>query len=189
MGLGQMIRTKVCAGPALKRRIADSRDRLYRVALSWCGDEMLADDLAQEATETGILKSQQLRDESKLFPWLYRILNNAWYAHLRKNRTHENLDEDIPSGDIGPCSSYQELELVKRVRKAVGQLPMGQRQVISLVDLEGLSYNEVSQVLEIPVGTVMSRLNRARNAMIEKLNNESKVVFLHEQHSLEKGNV
>ena len=46
---------------------------------------------------------------------------------------------------------------------------MGQRQVISLVDLEGLGYNEVSQVLEIPIGTVMSRLNRARNAMMEKL--------------------
>ncbi|MDH3887449.1 MAG: RNA polymerase sigma factor, partial [Gammaproteobacteria bacterium] len=97
-----MIRNTICAGPALKREIADSRDRLYRVAFSWCNDAMLADDLVQEAIETGIRKRRQLRDESKLFPWLYRILSNAWYAHLRKDRKHGLLDDDIPSEEMGP---------------------------------------------------------------------------------------
>lgn len=164
-----MIRNMICAGPALKRRIADSRDRLYRVALSWCGDEMLADDLVQEAIETGIRKRQQLKDESKLFPWLYRILNNAWYAHIRKNRTHEILDNDIPSDDMGPCSSCQEIELVTRVRTAVASLPRDQRQVISLVDLGGLPYCEVAETLEIPIGTVMSRLHRARKGLLARM--------------------
>jgi RNA polymerase sigma-70 factor (ECF subfamily) len=165
-----MIRNMICAGPAQKRRIADSRDRLYRVALSWCGDEMLADDLVQEAIETGILKSHQLRDENRLFPWLYRILNNAWYAHLRKERTHEILDDDIPSDEIGPYSSYHELELVTRVRAAVASLPKDQRQVISLVDLGELAYCEVSEALEIPIGTVMSRLHRARKRLLARMN-------------------
>ena len=164
-----MIRSMFCAEPALKRQIADSRDRLYRVALSWCGEEMLADDLVQEAIETGIRKRRQLRDESKLFSWLYRILNNAWYAHLRKNKTHETLDNDLPSDDMGPFSSYQELELVTRVRTAVALLPRDQRQVISLVDLGGLAYCEVAETLEIPIGTVMSRLHRARKGLLARL--------------------
>jgi len=172
-----MIRNMICADHAQIKIIADSRDRLYRVALSWCGDEMLADDLVQEAIETGIRKRRQLRDESKLFPWLYRILNNAWYAYLRKNRAHENLDEDIPSGDIGPCSSYQELELVTRVREAVASLPKDQRQVVSLVDLGGLSYSEVAESLEIPMGTVMSRLHRARKGLLDKLDNTHPVLI------------
>ena len=58
---------------------------------------------------------------------------------------------------------------------------MGQRQVISLIDIEGYSYNEVSQILEIPVGTVMSRLNRARKATLNMLNKDNNVVFLHKQ--------
>ncbi|MEN8205067.1 MAG: RNA polymerase sigma factor [Pseudomonadota bacterium] len=159
----------ICASPALKRRIADSRDRLYRVAFSWCGDEMLADDLVQEAIETGIRKRRQLRDESKLFPWLYRILNNAWYAHLRKDRTHEMLDDDMPTEDIGPCNICQELELVTRVRAAVASLPRDQRQVVSLVDLGGLPYCEVAETLEIPIGTVMSRLHRARKGLLASM--------------------
>ena len=164
-----MIRSMICTGPALKRRIADSRVRLYRVALSWCGDEMLADDLVQEAIETGIRKRRQLRDESKLFPWLYSILNNAWYAHLRRDRTHEILDEDMPTEDIGPCNSCQEVELVTRVRTAVASLSRDQRQVISLVDLGGLHYCEVAESLEIPIGTVMSRLHRARKGLLARL--------------------
>jgi RNA polymerase sigma-70 factor (ECF subfamily) len=159
----------ICAGPAKKRQIADSRNRLYRVALSWCGDEMLADDLVQEAIETGILKRHQLRDESRLFPWLYRILNNAWYAHLRKKRIHEALDDDMPSEDIGPFSSCQEHELVTRVRTAVASLPAKQRQVISLVDLGELPYCDVAETLEIPIGTVMSRLHRARKSLLARM--------------------
>ena len=164
-----MIRNIICAKPALKSRIADSRDRLYRVAFSWCGDEMLADDLVQEAIETGIRKRRKLRDESKLFPWLYRILNNAWYAHLRKVKTHEMLGDDIPTEDIGPCSICQELELVTRVRAAVASLPRDQRQVVSLVDLGGLPYCEVAESLEIPIGTVMSRLHRARKGLLASM--------------------
>jgi RNA polymerase sigma-70 factor (ECF subfamily) len=164
-----MIRNMICAGPALKRQIAGSRERLYRVAYSWCGDAMLADDLVQEAIETGICKKHQLRDESKLFSWLYRILSNTWYAYLRKDRVHDILKDDIPSVGMGPCNSCQELELITQVRMAVASLPKDQRQVISLVDLGGLTYCEVSEVLEIPIGKVMSRLHRARNELLARI--------------------
>jgi RNA polymerase sigma-70 factor (ECF subfamily) len=96
-------------------------------------------------------------------------LNNAWYAHLRKKRTHEALDDDIPSEDIGPFSSCQEHELVTRVRTAVASLPAKQRQVISLVDLGELPYCDVAETLEIPIGTVMSRLHRARKSLLARM--------------------
>lgn len=164
-----MIGKNLCAGPALRRRIADSRDRLYRVALAWCGDEMLADDLVQETIETGILKSRQLKDETKLYSWLYRILKNVWFASIRRNQNHELLNEDLLTDEKGPFSNCQELEIVVQVRTAIATLPAEQRQVISLVDLDGLPYCEVAEALEIPIGTVMSRLHRARKGLLAKM--------------------
>ncbi len=153
----------------LKRRIAESRERLYRVALAWCGDEMLADDLVQETMTNGILNRRQLRDEKRLFAWLYSILNNNWRRHLRSRKVHEQLDEQLAADATGPFGNCRELEIVCRVRKAVASLPVEQRQVIALVDLEEFSYCDVAQVLNIPIGTVMSRLHRARKNLLARL--------------------
>ena len=164
-----MFRNKLCSGVLLKKRIAESRDHLYRVALAWCGNEMLADDLVQETIETGIAKYRQLRNEEQLRAWLFRILNNNWYRYLRTNRIYYELDDQIPSQENGPVGEYEKLEVVNRVRKAVASLPVDQRQVISLVDLEEFSYSSVAEVLDIPIGTVMSRLHRARKNLASKL--------------------
>ena len=153
----------------LKRRIADSRERLYRVALAWCGDEMLADDLVQETMTSGIVNRRQLRDEKRLFAWLYSILNNNWRRHLRSRKVHEELDEQLATDAAGPLGNCRELEIVCRVRQAVASLPVEQRQVIALVDLEEFSYCDVAQVLNIPIGTVMSRLHRARKNLLARL--------------------
>jgi RNA polymerase sigma-70 factor (ECF subfamily) len=154
---------------SLKSRIAQSRDRLYRVALAWCGDEMLADDLVQETMANGILNRAQLRDEGRLFAWLYSILNNNWRRHLRRNKSHDELDEQLSSDESGPFGNCRELEIVHRVRGAVATLPIEQRQVLSLVDLEEFSYCDVAQALDIPIGTVMSRLHRARKNLLLRL--------------------
>jgi RNA polymerase sigma-70 factor (ECF subfamily) len=130
---------------------------------------MLADDLVQETIETGILKSGQLKDDAKLYSWLYRILKNAWYASMRKNRAHETLTDELLCDDAGPFSNCRELEIVMQVRQAIAKLPGDQRQVISLVDLDGLPYCEVAEALEIPIGTVMSRLHRARKGLLAKM--------------------
>ena len=160
---------RVCAGSALRRKIAASRLRLYRVALAWCGDEMLADDLVQETLTLALQKSGQLREADRLNAWMYSILNNCWKQHLRRHRPHEDLDEERAGEGPGPDGMAQQLEVVTRVRNAVARLPMEQRRVLALVDLEGFSYAEVSEVLEIPIGTVMSRLHRARKSLLEKL--------------------
>ncbi len=153
----------------LERRIAESRDRLFRVALVWCGDEMLADDLVQETMTSGIMHRRQLRDENRLIAWLYCIMRNNWFRHLRQSKPHTELDDQIPSEDHGPVGACQKLEIIERVRRAVARLPAEQREVLSLVDLEEFSYCEVAEVLSIPIGTVMSRLNRARKNLLLQL--------------------
>ncbi len=157
----------------LSNQIAGSRDRLFQVALAWCSDEMVADDLVQETLAAGIANHRQLRDERCLFAWLYSILHNNWVKYLRKNKSHLELDDEQPSDRQGPMSDCQELEIVFRVRRAVAALCDEQRQVIALVDLEGFSYQEVSDILKIPIGTVMSRLHRARKHLLAKLEKQS----------------
>lgn len=151
----------------IKNKIAGSRDRLYRVSLAWCGDQMLAEDLVHETIATGIDKCHQLRDEKQLFSWLYSILNNKWYRYLQKRKNHDDLNEHIPCQDSGPLSNCQALDLIQQVRYAISKLPAIERQVISLVDLEEFSYCEVAKTLDIPIGTVMSRLHRARKNLLD----------------------
>lgn len=154
----------------LKYQIGKSRDRLYRVALAWSGDEMLADDLVQEAMTAGIANSSQLRDENRLFVWLYSILNNTWCKYLRSAKPQTELDDELPGEEsFDPFKSCEERETVSRVRRAVATLPPDQSRVIALVDLDELTYGEVSEVLGIPIGTVMSRLHRARKNLLMRL--------------------
>ena len=164
-----MEKIKICSTTPLQDRIIGSRDKLYRIALSWCGDEMLADDLVQETIASGMKNHKQLRDENSMFGWICCIMRNNWYRHLRKQKNHDSIDEQLPSGEYGPLGNCQEKDVIKQVRLAVAELTMDQRQVISLVDLGELSYCEVAQALDIPVGTVMSRLHRARKNLLKKL--------------------
>jgi RNA polymerase sigma-70 factor (ECF subfamily) len=90
---------------------------------------------------------------------------------LRRKKSHDELDEEMPGEGHEPLGHCHEIEVVTQVRRAVAQLPMQQRQVISLVDLEELSYCDVAEILGIPIGTVMSRLHRARKNLLAKLEN------------------
>lgn len=151
----------------LTERIEASRGHLYRVAFAWCHDAPLADDLAQEALARGLARTEQLRDAERLSSWLFSILHRCWIDHLRLRR--QDLDEEalaeLPSDLPGPEGHAEQQETVSRVRAAIAALPLGQRQVVTLVDLEEFSYAEVAAVLSIPIGTVMSRLCRAREAL------------------------
>lgn len=155
-----------------RQRLENSRARLYRVAYSWCRNAALADDLVQETLIKAFRKSDQLRDPKAGQSWLFSILSNCFNDHFRRNRETEDIDNISLVAETTPESEVDELQIVDKVRKAVALLPEGQRQVMTLVDLEGFSYIEVSQILEIPIGTVMSRLCRARNALKERLLSE-----------------
>ena len=150
-------------------RIKKHRNRLYRLAFSWCHDAMLADDLAQETLSKAMQKYHQLKDESLFDSWMFAILNNQWREYLRKSRPCEDIDELVFADHQTPEYWHDREQLVDNVRVAISGLPLGQRQVITLVDIESMSYLEVSEALSIPVGTVMSRLSRARKALLDKL--------------------
>ena len=185
-GICDMGKIKFCSTTPLQDRIVESRSKLYRVALAWCGDEMLADDLVQETVAAGMRNCKQLRDEKSMFGWLCSIMKNNWYCYLRKQKnhdSHDSVEDQVPSDEKGPLGACQETDTIYQVRHAITELPLDQRQIISLVDLGELSYCDVSQALDIPVGTVMSRLYRARKNLLnalEKSQNEAKPVIRRE---------
>lgn len=157
------------------RQIAALRPRLYRLAYAWCHDNGLADDLVQDTLARAMSRSGQLKDEQALLGWTITILKNVWYDHLRRTRVHENIDdwaEVVYASGETPDDSCGKGQMIDCLRWAVSCLPMGQRQVLTLIDLEEMSYAETARVLDIPVGTVMSRLSRARAALKVSMANQ-----------------
>lgn len=149
----------------LAKCLGDSRAGLFRLAFMWCHDRALADDLTQEALTKALLHADGLRDASKLRPWLFGILVNCWRDHLRARRPTEDIDtiEEHWLATEHSCEhSASQAQLAGRVRAAIAQLPVGQREVLALVDLEECTYAEAAEILAIPIGTVMSRLCRGR---------------------------
>lgn len=145
------------------------RDLLYQIAYSWCHNPALADDLVQEAMVKALRKANQLKNTDAVKGWLSKILANCWYDHLRKTREMVDID-NIPYEEYAyETDTNERQDIVDRVRAMIAQLPVGQRQVITLVDLAGFSYAEISEILGIPIGTVMSRICRARNSLKKAL--------------------
>lgn len=158
---------RLFSGP-LRQGIEAQRPLLYRVAYAWCHDAALADDLAQEALSKAWARRDQLRETAALKGWLVSIMNHCWLDHLRARRDFEDVDDlhdTLASNADLPEVCCDREQLVACVRAAVATLPLAQRQVLTLVDLEEFGYAEVARILEIPVGTVMSRLSRARAAL------------------------
>jgi len=152
---------------AVRRHLEQRREALYRLAFAWCNDPCLADDLVQQAAAKALQGAGQLRGVERVDRWVVRIMANCWRDHLR--RAGREVPEDIlPHAHAEPATPEWECEreaTVERVRSAMMRIPPAQREVVALVDLEGYSYAEAADALGIPVGTVMSRLCRARRAL------------------------
>jgi RNA polymerase sigma-70 factor (ECF subfamily) len=152
-----------------KARLEQHRLRLYRIAYAWTHNAALADDLVQETLVKALQKSGQLRDPNAGEAWLYSILANCYRDHFRRSRVTEEIDENTITHESTPEKESSEQQVVLKVREAIARLSEGQRQVVTLVDIQGLSYLEVAQILNVPIGTVMSRLCRARHALKDLL--------------------
>lgn len=135
---------------------------LYRMAYSWCHDPHLAGDLVQEAFAKAIKQRNQLKKKEAFDAWIYTILANCWRDHCRKQKETVDIDDVELTDDSNPEEDNHRLEIIQKVRRALSKLSTDQRQIVTLIDLEGFSYNEVAEILDIPIGTVMSRLCRAR---------------------------
>ncbi|VAX10325.1 hypothetical protein MNBD_GAMMA25-86 [hydrothermal vent metagenome] len=150
-------------------KLENIRPRLFRLAYSWCHRRDLADDLVQETLTKAFKNEKQLKDITQFDGWTFRILINTWRNHLSRTKIMDNIDDYVFTDEHTPESLHEQYQLSTFVHTAIDTLPQGQRQVVTLIDLEGLSYSEVSDILEIPIGTVMSRICRARKALAGKL--------------------
>ena len=142
---------------------AEHRSRLLEVALSLCGSRHLAEDLTQETYARVLAKPRSLRDGA-VFPYLVRSLRNVckdhWRSEQRRPVVIGELDPEDPSlrTDRGP----QEQVIAAEIYQEVAKLPEEFRRVVAAVDIVGMSYAQTAGTLQIPAGTVMSRLSRAR---------------------------
>ncbi len=158
-----------CRALTFGHRLERARPRLYRIAYAWTRHPELADDLTQDVLYRALQKRHQLRDMEALDAWLVRILHCRWCDVLRKRYPDVELDEVVDDPGNAPDRIHSSRELVQSVRDAVSSLPVGQRTVLTLVDLEGFSYQTVAELLGLPIGTVMSRLSRARRQLKDLL--------------------
>ena len=141
---------------------------IYRM----CGDIQVAEDAAQETFIQAWLRLPSYRPQASLRNWLFRIAVNMAIDMLRKEkRILPGAVEDLNLTDLGPSPETlaASSERTEMVQEAVLALPEASRAVLVLREYEGLSYQEIADALDIPVGTVMSRLNYARKLLREKL--------------------
>jgi RNA polymerase sigma-70 factor (ECF subfamily) len=143
--------------------------RLRRFALVLCRSQPLADDLVQGACERALANAGSWIPGTKFDAWMFRILRNYWIDHLRRMRV-EGMTEDVALqtqlvGDPGEGPILSRLAL-SEVQRAIDDLPQEQREVLVLVCAEDLSYRETADILGVPIGTVMSRLARARKRLM-----------------------
>ncbi len=150
-------------------KLRERRRRLRRIALSWCQDATLADDLVQETLSKAFRNLGQLRSSGAMDAWLFDILRNCWRDHLRRHRHTIDIDDPEVLEELSVDGGLERAERIERVRRAIAALPVSQRETLSLVDIEGFSYDEVAEILDIPRGTVTSRITRARETLRQAL--------------------
>lgn len=145
--------------------------RLRRFARGLAGTSDQADDLVQASVEKALRNLDSFTSGTRMDAWMFRIIRNTWIDTIRARRVTVAFDADTADtliGSDGRATTEASLHLTE-VRRAMASLPEDQRAVLLLVCVEGLRYREVAQALDIPEGTVMSRLSRARLALADKL--------------------
>lgn len=144
--------------------------RLRRYARALTGDVARADDLVQDTLERALVKLDLWQPGSDLRAWLFTLMHNLFLNQIRSRRPPDSaLDETL---EIPVSGGQMEALGARDIHAALARLPEQQREVMLLVGLEQFGYEEAAQVLGVPVGTVMSRLSRARERMRQMLAGE-----------------
>jgi len=144
--------------------------RLRAFALRLSGDHHDAEDLVQFACMRALERAHQLQPGSSPLSWTFAIVHSSWINEVRsrqvRSRSRVAWDDTIIESVSDPSAPTPETELLHRqILAALSTLPEGQREVMLLVAIERFSYKEAAEILEVPIGTVMSRMSRARQAM------------------------
>jgi RNA polymerase sigma-70 factor (ECF subfamily) len=160
--------------PALEELVMTYQHRVFGVALRMLGNRAEAEDVAQEAFVRAHRALGDFRGDAKLSTWLYAITSRLCLNRLasgERRMAQQGEDALLRLSDAGPRpdAALERRELETALGRAIAELPEDRRIVVVLRDLEGLSYEEIAQVLELELGTVRSRLHRARADLKEKL--------------------
>ena len=137
--------------------------RLRRYARALAGDRSAADDLVQDTLERAWSKFHLYRRGTDLRAWLFTVMHNVYVNQLRSAKTGAVLDEEMP--ELARPARETDGLVLRDLDAAIRRLPPEQREVLLLVALEEMSYDGAAQALGIPIGTVMSRLARAREKL------------------------
>jgi len=144
--------------------ITEQIPRLRRYARALTADRTSADDLVQDTLERAWGKFYMWRRGSDMRAWMFSIMHNTFINHIRKNQvTTVSMDEDAL--EVPTRATQNDALEMRDLASAIVKLPCEYREVVLLIGLEEMSYEEVAQVLNIPMGTVMSRLSRGRERL------------------------
>jgi len=144
--------------------------RLRRVAYALARNPADADDLLQAGVERALLRRDQWQPGTRIDAWAIRILRNLWIDTVRSRTRAGETFVPAEQGDAIGRHGEQEMAVeMHNIGRAMGKLPPEQREVIALVMVEGFAYKEAAEILDIPIGTLTSRLVRGRDALLGAL--------------------
>ncbi|NJM28908.1 MAG: RNA polymerase sigma factor [Rhizobiales bacterium] len=162
-----------------RTQLAGEIPYLRRFARALCGDGALADDLVQDCIERALLKGHLYDPARPLRAWLYAVLRNIFISGLRREGSHSVVKtiDDLVQGEDAVAPAQEDRLSMVQIGKALEMLPPQHREVIVLVGLEEMSYRDVAEITGVPVGTVMSRLSRARSSLKQILTDRGHTVL------------
>jgi len=160
----------------LRDLVREHSTRLRRFIIKHIGNTSEADDLAQQAFVEAARSYQAFRGDSQLSTWLYGIALNLVRNHLSRapERRYEfvstdALDDHVSSSQT-PCEQLEQQQTMQALSDSLNELPENMRDILLMVGVDDLSYEEAAAMLMVPIGTIRSRLSRARSALRDKLN-------------------
>jgi RNA polymerase sigma-70 factor, ECF subfamily len=150
--------------------------RLRRFSYALTGNLDRADDLAQETCLRALTNASQWQAGTRLDSWMYRIAQNCWFDQMRAKRTRgEVVDIDTFTQLVGSDGRdvVEHRQSLAAVSQKLSELPRDQQLLVGLICLDGMSYKDAAETLDLPIGTVMSRLSRARLALAQAMEGTS----------------
>ena len=164
----------------VRARMVEFLPRLRRFAYSLTGDRDNGDDLVQETCARALSRLDQWQPGTRLDSWMFRIAQNLWFDRVRAKKVRGEVVDIDTAHDLSDVDGRNVTEsrlTLAAVNAGIAKLPPDQQVLIALVCVEGLSYREAAEVIEAPIGTVMSRLARARKSLHAVVNGEAQATI------------
>lgn len=159
--------------PKFRSELIELLPRLRRFAMALANSNADADDLVQSAIERALKHQRSWKEGTRLDSWMYKIVQNLWIDEIRSRRRRADPLEAAAEvvGEDGRDVTSVRIDLAA-AKRAMAKLPEEQRLVLTLVVLDGMSYQDAAETLDVPIGTIMSRLARARSAIAARLGSD-----------------